>query len=142
MGNVYAAKVSFDLPELNISETQVDLTGNNGLTLYSPCDQVPASITCVEDSLNLEVTLTYPIEVTVTEMSVSQVLQMTLTATPEVSKEFTSFEMTENGLPATFPKVISSNTVINYIVTIKMDYMGFNSIPENASFFDIDITTN
>jgi hypothetical protein len=92
--------------------------------------------------LNLEITLTYPITVTTTNLGVSQIISLTMTATPQTSKEFNSFIIREGGSVATFPRLITSNGTINYQVEIKMDYMGFDSIPENASFFDVDLSSN
>ena len=132
--NVFGANVSLNLPELNVVLNEVQLT-STPLRPYNPCNYIPATITCSNDLFNLEITLTYPITVTTSNLGASQVISLIMTASPQASKEFNSFLIKEGGSIASFPRNITSNGVINYQVEIKMDYMGFDSIPENASFF-------
>lgn len=137
----FGATISFDFPELNITQDEINLT-STPLQPYNPCDFIPATITCTNDPLNLEITLNYPITVTTTALGILQVITLNMTSTPDISKEFNSFVIYEGGSIASFPRSITTNGTINYSIEIKMDYMGLDSLPENVSFFEVKTSSN
>lgn len=139
--NSYSASVSINLPEININE-EIVVTGSNNLNPFSPCTGLPTVIDCTDDSFNLEVTLKYPITVTISNIGVSQILDFSISTNPVILKEFKSFSIKRNGSTVTFPESISSNQTIVYDVEMVLDYFGFESLSEYRQLFNYSIDTN